>query len=92
MAEIQIRLPLQFRGYVGGADSVHVEAETVGGALTALAARSAALGERLLTPEGRLRRFVNLYRGDDDIRRLQGLDTPVNAGCVLMILVAMAGG
>jgi len=92
MAEIRIRLPMQFRGYVGGAESLTVEADNVGGALTALAARTTALGERLMTPEGELRRFVNLYRGDEDIRRLQGLDTPLAQGDVLMILVAMAGG
>ena len=79
MAEIRIRLPMQFRGYVGGA-------------LTALATRTTGLGERLMTPEGVLRRFVNLYRGDEDIRRLQGLETPVAQGDVVMILVAMAGG
>jgi molybdopterin converting factor small subunit len=92
MAEIRIRLPMQFRGYVGGAESLTVEADTVGGALAALAARTAGLGERLMTPDGGLRRFVNLYRGDEDIRRLQGLETPLRPGDVVMILVAMAGG
>jgi molybdopterin converting factor small subunit len=92
MAEIRIRLPLQFRGYLGGAESLTVEAATVGGALAALAARAPALGERLLTPEGGLRRFVNLYRNDEDIRLLQGLDTTLEHGATLMILVAMAGG
>ncbi len=92
MAEIRIRLPLQFRGYVGGAESLTLEAETVGGALAVLAQRAPALGERLMTPEGGLRRFVNLYRGDEDIRLLQGLDTPLENGAILMILVAMAGG
>ena len=92
MAEIPLRLPQGFRGYLGGADTVIVEAETVGGALAALAARSSALGERLLTPEGGVRRFINLYRNDEDIRRLQGLETPLEPGSVLVILVAMAGG
>ena len=92
MAEIEIRLPRQFRGYLGGAERVTVEADTAGAALRALAARSGALGERLLTPEGALRRFVNLYRDDIDLRSLDGLDTPLDAGNVLLILVAMAGG
>ena len=92
MAEIRIRLPLQFRGYLGGAESLTVEALTAGGALAAPAARAPALGERLLTPEGGLRRFVNLYRGEEDIRLLQGLDTKLENGATLMILVAMAGG
>jgi molybdopterin converting factor small subunit len=92
MAEIRIRLPLQFRGYLGGAESLQVETETVGGALAALAARAPGLGERLMTPEGGLRRFVNLYRNDEDVRLLQGLDTPLEGGSTLMILVAMAGG
>jgi|HubBroStandDraft_1064217.scaffolds.fasta_scaffold00043_25 molybdopterin converting factor small subunit len=92
MAEILIRLPQPFRGYLGGADSLTVEADDVAGALAALAVRSSALGERLLTPEGGLRRFVHLYRGDEDIRRLQGLETKLEAGNVLMVLVAMAGG
>ncbi len=60
MAEIQIRLPLQFRGYVGGADSVCVEAETVGGALTALAARSAALGRTPADPGRRAAAFLSI--------------------------------
>ena len=92
MADIRIRLPLQFRGYLGGAESLQVEAETAGGALAALAARVPGLGERLITPEGGLRRFVNLYRNDEDVRVLQGLDTPLEDGATLMILVAMAGG
>jgi adenylyltransferase/sulfurtransferase len=92
MAEIQIRLPLQFRGYLGGAESLKVEAETARDALAALAVCAPTLGERLMTPEGGLRRFVNLYRGDEDIRFLQGLDTPLENGAILMILIAMAGG
>ena len=92
MAEIRIRLPLQFRGYLGGAEVLTVEAQTAGGALAALATRTPALGERLMTPDGGLRRFVNLYRNDEDIRLLQGLDTPLEDGATLMILVAMAGG
>lgn len=92
MAEIQIQLPQQFRGYLGGAGSLKVEAQTAGDALAALAVHAPALGERLMTPEGGLRRFVNLYRNDEDIRLLQGLDTPLENGTVLMILVAMAGG
>jgi molybdopterin converting factor small subunit len=92
MPDIEVRLPQPFRGYLGGVASVTVEAATVAAALAALSSRSKALGDRLLMPDGSLRRFVNLYRNDEDVRALQGLDTPLDAGSILMVVVAVAGG
>jgi molybdopterin converting factor small subunit len=92
MPEVLVRLPQQFRGYLGGIDSLTVEAVTVADALDALSNHSKALGDRLMMPDGGLRRFVNLYRNDEDIRSLQGLDTPLDTGAVLMVLVAISGG
>ncbi|MFT4036314.1 MAG: MoaD family protein [Patulibacter sp.] len=86
-----IKLPTQLRDVAGGNVEVTVEGDTVGGALEALFAQYEELRGRI-TENGELRRFVNVYLAGEDIRYLEGLDTPLPAGAELTILPAVAGG
>ena len=88
---ITVKLPTQLRDAVGGAASVQAEGATVGEALESIFDSHGELRERLYQ-DGGLRRFVNVYLGAEDIRFLDGLQTPVPAGGELTILPAVAGG
>lgn len=87
-----IRVPTPLRGFVGGRDQVAVSGATVREALAALTAGQDAFRDRLFTAEGELRRFVNVYLGRDDVRRLGGLDAALPTGATLTLMVALAGG
>ena len=89
---VTIKLPTQLRDAAGGASSTQVEGGTVGEALEALYEEHGELRERLSGDDGGLRRFVNVYIGGEDIRFLDGLDTPIEDGAELTILPAVAGG
>jgi molybdopterin synthase sulfur carrier subunit len=89
---VTVKLPTQLRDAAGGATSAAVEAATVGEALSALYAQHGELRERLSDGDGGLRRFVNVYLAGEDIRFLEGLDTPVSDGDELTVLPAVAGG
>ncbi|ALG70803.1 thiamine biosynthesis protein ThiS [Azospirillum thiophilum] len=91
-AEVIIRVPTPLRGFVGGSDQVTVPGTTVREALAALTAGQEAFRDRLFTAEGDLRRFVNVYLGRDDVRRLGGLEAALPAGATLTLMVALAGG
>jgi molybdopterin converting factor small subunit len=92
VTEVTIRIPTPLRGFVGGKDQVAVPAATVREALAALTAGQETFRDRLFTAEGELRRFVNVYLGRDDVRRLGGLEAAVPAGATLTLMVALAGG
>lgn len=92
MTEVTIRIPTPLRGFVGGKDQVAVPAATVREALAELTAGQETFRDRLFTAEGELRRFVNVYLGRDDVRRLGGLEATVPAGATLTLMVALAGG
>ncbi len=87
-----LRIPTQLRSLTGGAGEVAVEGSTVGEALKALDAAHPGFGERLFDGEGKLRRFVNVFVADEDIRFLQGPDTPVDDSTTVSIIPAVAGG
>ena len=87
-----LRIPTQLRTLTGGAGEVTVDGSTVGEALKALDAAHPGFGERLFDDEGKLRRFVNVFVADEDIRFLQGTDTPVEDGTTVSIIPAVAGG
>jgi molybdopterin synthase sulfur carrier subunit len=89
---ITVKLPTQLRDAAGGATSAAVEGATVGEALSALYDQHGELRERLSDGDGGLRRFVNVYLAGEDIRFLEGLDTPVSDGDELTVLPAVAGG
>ena len=89
---ITVRIPTQLRTLSGGASEVAVEAATVAEALRALDGAHPGFGERLFDETGALRRFVNVFVADEDIRFLDGVDTALVAGQVVSIVPAVAGG
>ncbi len=89
---VRVKLPTQLRDAAGNQAEAQVEGGTVREALDALYAVHGELRSRLADDGGSLRRFVNVYLGGEDIRFLQGLDTPVSDGDELTILPAVAGG
>ncbi len=89
---LTVRIPTQLRTLTGGAGEVEVEGATVGEALKALDAAHPGLAERLFDDAGGLRRFVNVFLADEDVRFLDGLATPVTPGQTLSIVPAVAGG
>ncbi len=89
---VTVRVPTQLRTLTGGLGEVPVDGSTVGEALKALDAAHPGMAERLFDEEGRLRRFVNVFVADEDVRFLEGLDTPVGPGQTVSIVPAVAGG
>ena len=89
---VRVRIPTQLRPLAGGAGEVQVDGATVGDALKGLDAVHPGFAERLFDDSGNLRRFVNVFVGEEDIRFLEGLDTPVPAGAVVSVVPAVAGG
>ena len=89
---VKVRIPSQLRSLAGGASEVALEGANVGDLLKALDAAYTGFGDRLFDETGKLRRFVNVFVADEDIRFLQGLDTPVADGTTLSIVPAVAGG
>lgn len=92
MSTVTIRIPMPLRSYTAGADEVKVEATSVGEALRALNASYDGLAPRVLSPEGELRQFVNVFVGGHNVRSLQGLATRLADGDVISIVPAVAGG
>ena len=89
---VSVRIPTQLRTLTDGAGEVRVEGATVGEALKALDAECPGFHDRLFDEGGKLRRFVNVFVADEDIRFLQGVDTPVTDGQTVSIIPAVAGG
>jgi molybdopterin synthase sulfur carrier subunit len=89
---IKVRIPTQLRTLTGGAGEVSVEGTTVGEVLKALDAAHEGFADRLFDDAGELRRFVNVFLADEDVRFLEGLSTPVSDGQTLSIVPAVAGG
>jgi molybdopterin converting factor small subunit len=88
---INVKIPTQLRAATGGEAIAVVEGATVAEVLDALYARFDELKARIADDDG-LRRFVNVYVGEEDIRFLDGLATPVADGAEVTILPAVAGG
>ena len=89
---VEIKLPTVLRTIADGQATVSVDGTTVGEVFTTLVDRYPGLRANLLDDAGGLHKFVNVYKDDDDIRYLDGLDTAVKDGDVLSILPAVAGG
>ena len=89
---VTVRIPTQLRSLSGNASEVQVEATTVSGALKALETAHPGFAERLFDDTGELRRFVNVFLADEDIRFLQRVESPVTDGQTLSIVPAVAGG
>lgn len=89
---VEIKLPTLLRAHADSQATVSVEGSTVGEVFASLVERYPALRGNLLADDGSLHKFVNVYKDDDDIRYLDGLDTKLGDGDVLSILPAVAGG
>ena len=88
----RVLIPTPLRPYTDQQDAVEVEGTTVGELLASLTARYGELRRHLYSDEGKLRSFVNVYVGDEDIRHLQGEATPLKDGETVSIIPAIAGG
>ncbi len=89
---IEVRIPTILRPQTGGAKSVDGSGDTLAALLTDVDSRHPGLHGRLVTEEGSLHRFVNVYVNDEDVRFTGALDTPVKDGDSVTILPAVAGG
>jgi molybdopterin converting factor small subunit len=89
---VTITIPTALRQYAGGNATVSLDAELVGAALRGLVEQHPTLGKQIFGEDGKLRSFVNVYVGDEDIRYLQGEATPLRDGETVSIIPAIAGG
>jgi MoaD family protein len=89
---VTVKIPTQLRSAAGGASEAQVEGGSVREVLDSLFDSFTELRERISDEGGSLRRFVNVYVSGEDIRFLDGLDTPVSDGAEVTILPAVAGG
>ncbi len=88
----EVRLPTVLRAQADGQANLTVEGATVGEVFNALVEQYPGLRGNLLGDNGDLHKFVNVYKNDEDIRYLEGLDTKVDEGDAISILPAVAGG
>jgi molybdopterin synthase sulfur carrier subunit len=89
---VRVRMPSQLRSLTGGASEVVVGAGTVREVIAALEIAHPGVQPRLLDEQGALRRFVNIFVADEDVRFLDGLDTRVADGQAVSVIPAVAGG
>ncbi len=87
-----IRIPTPLRQYTAGQAEIAVGGASVGAILADLTVQYPSLKTHLYTHDGELRAFVNIFLNDEDVRHLQGADTPVKDGDRLMIVPSIAGG
>jgi len=89
---VTVVIPTPLRQFAGGNSEIEIEAGTAGEALEKLTTEHAELKKHLYNDGGNLRNFVNVYVGDEDIRDLDGLETPVKSGGEILIVPSIAGG
>ena len=89
---VSVRIPTILRTYTGGESEVSAEGDTLAAVLDDLDARYSGIKGRILDESGNLRRFVNVYVGDEDVRFSGGLDAEVAEGAKISIIPAVAGG
>ena len=89
---IAVKVPTILRTYTGGSAEVTVAGATPADAIADLDAQFPGIGARILDEDGKLRRFVNVYVNDDDVRFLEDLQTPTPDGTSVSIIPAVAGG
>ena len=87
-----VRIPTILRTYTGGEGEVAVGGSTLRESIADLDLQFPGIAARVLDDAGALRRFVNVYVNDDDVRFLEGLDTSIEAGAQISIIPAVAGG
>jgi molybdopterin synthase sulfur carrier subunit len=89
---VTVRIPTTLRPMAGGNSQVQVEGATLSEVIDALETAHPGFKDRLLDESGAMRKFVNIFVADDDVRYLEGLATPVPAGETVSIIPAVAGG
>ena len=89
---VTVRIPTTLRTFTGGQPTVEVDGANVGEVLAALEDGHPGFRDRIFGDDGRLRRFVNVFVSDEDVRYLDGLSTPVPDGATVAIVPAVAGG
>ncbi len=87
-----LKIPTPLRPYTGGMSDIKVDGENVGNALESLLAQYPDIGKHLYNEDAQLRAFVNLFLGEDNIKDLQGLATPLSETDSLRIIPSIAGG
>lgn len=88
----KVKIPTILRSYTAGLSEVETQGTTLREVLTSLDQQYPGIGGRVLDDSGQLRRFVNVYIDDDDVRFLTGLDSKVEEGASVSIIPAVAGG
>jgi len=88
----KVRIPTPLRKLTNNEEIVEVEAATIGDVITELQSRYPGIKERLVDEKGEVRRFVNVYVNEEDIRFLQNQQTPLKDGYEISIIPAIAGG
>lgn len=92
MSRVRLRLPTVLQEFTAGTAELELEADTLRALLDEVGRRYPALGNRLLTPEGGLRPYVNVFVGRRNCRALDGLDTALAEGELVSVIPAVAGG
>ena len=89
---VSVRIPTILRTYTGGESEVKAEGATLRAVVADLETNYSGISARILDDAGKIRRFVNVYVGDEDVRVADGLDTPTPDGAQISIIPAVAGG
>lgn len=92
MSTVSVRIPTILRGYTGGESEVKADGGTLREVISDLEASYGGIAARILDDGGKIRRFVNVYVGDEDVRFAQGLETATPEGAQVSIIPAVAGG
>ncbi|WP_242891390.1 MoaD/ThiS family protein [Actinomadura litoris] len=92
MSSVSVRIPTILRTYTGGEAEVKAEGDTLRAVVADLEASYSGISARILDDSGKIRRFVNVYVGDEDVRFAEGLDTTTPDGAQISIIPAVAGG
>ncbi|HET8716533.1 MAG TPA: MoaD/ThiS family protein [Nocardioidaceae bacterium] len=92
MSTVRVRIPTILRTYTGGESEVSAQGETLAAVLDDLDASYPGIKGRILDEQGAIRRFVNVYVGNDDVRFLDALDTKTPEGVQISVIPAVAGG
>ena len=89
---IVVRIPTPLRRLTNGQDKVDVEGDNLGSVIDAMNEQYPGIRERICDDQGQLRNFVNVYVNGEDVRFLQGLETPTSSGDEVSVVPAVAGG
>jgi molybdopterin synthase sulfur carrier subunit len=89
---VKVKIPTQLRNLTGGEAEVQADGSTIGDLVIDLESKHPGFKERILDESGSVRRFVNVYVNDEDVRFLDGLSTVVSEGATVSIIPAVAGG